>query len=270
MPCRGSRCRPSCHASVDLGICDEWYGSAVCDLSANALRKERVPVLKEILDGVAIVELDNPPMNSLNLALRRRLIETIGRIAGMPEVSAIVLVGAGGVFSAGADIGEFDTQQAFVEPSIHAVMAAVESSTKPVIAGIEGLAMGGGLELAMAAHCRVAMAGSRIALPEIKLGLIPGAGGTQRLPRAIGLEAAARMICNGDPVRADAPSTAGLFDTVVEQDLLEACLGLAQRIVRDGMKASLLRDRAMPAPASPLFYQGWSSGPAAKDSGPQP
>ncbi len=212
-------------------------------------------MLKEILDGVAIVELRNPPMNSLDVALRRRLIEMIGRIESMPEVSAIVLVGAGDVFSAGADISEFDTKQAFSEPSIHAVMAAVEASAKPVIAGIAGLAMGGGLELAMAAHYRVAIAGSRIALPEIKLGLIPGAGGTQRLPRAIGLEAAARMICSGDPVRADAPSLAGLFDLVVEQNLLEACLGLAHRIVREGMKASLLRDRAVLAPESPQFLQ---------------
>src|SRR6185503_993881 len=127
--------------------------------------------------AVAVITLDNPPVNGLGHALRRDLAAGLDRAAADPAVQAVVLVGAGKGFSGGADIKEFGTPKMTAEPSLHTVIRAVEASTKPVVAAIHGVAMGGGLELALACHYRVAGAGAQVALPEVKLGLLPGAGG---------------------------------------------------------------------------------------------
>jgi 3-hydroxyacyl-CoA dehydrogenase len=126
---------------------------------------------------VAVITLDNPPVNGMNHALRTSIVEGIDRAHGDSSVSAIVLTGAGGLFSGGADIREFTTPQARAEPTLPTVIAIVESSEKPVIAAIGGSCMGGGLELALGCHFRVAVPHAQIALPEVKLGLLPGAGG---------------------------------------------------------------------------------------------
>ena len=138
--------------------------------------------------GVAVLQLDNPPINGLGHATRKAFIDGMGRALQDDEVKAIVITGTGNVFSGGADIKEFNTPAALAEPSLLQLIDNVERSTKPVIAAINGVCMGGGLELALGCHHRIATADATVGLPEVKLGLLPGAGGTQRLPRAVGSE----------------------------------------------------------------------------------
>src|SRR6202521_3158218 len=144
----------------------------------------------EIKDGIAILKFDNPPVNSLGLEMRQAIVDGIERANADPAVEAIVLIGSGAGFSGGADIREFGTPKASTQPHLMTVISTVEASAKPVIAAINGVCMGGGLELALGCHYRIAAAGAKIALPEVKLGLLPGAGGAQRLPRRVGATAA--------------------------------------------------------------------------------
>src|SRR5207253_4934705 len=143
----------------------------------------------QVQDGVAVITLDHPPVNGLGLSTRLGIVEGMTRALDDAAVKAIVITGAGKAFSGGADIREFNTPKATQEPTLHSVIKVVEGSSKPVVAAIHSVAMGGGLELALGCNYRVASKGAQIALPEVKLGLLPGAGGTQRLPRVIGLEA---------------------------------------------------------------------------------
>ena len=149
---------------------------------------------------IAVITLNNPPVNGLGLATRQALMEALARANADSAVAAIVVTGAGKAFSGGADIKEFGTDKALQEPNLHSVIAALEDSPKPVVAAIHSVCMGGGLELALGCHYRIAAPGTRVALPEVKLGILPGAGGTQRLPRVIGVEAALNMIVTGEPV----------------------------------------------------------------------
>ena len=178
----------------------------------------------EIKDGIAVLKLDNPPVNSLGLELRQAIVASIEQANADPKVEAIVLIGAGAGFSGGADIREFGTPRSSMQPHLMTVISTVEGSAKPVIAAIGGICMGGGLELALGCHYRVAAAGAKIALPEVKLGLLPGAGGTQRLPRVIGAEAALNMIVSGATVPSEKLRGTPLFDAFAEGDLLDAAL----------------------------------------------
>src|SRR5205814_269996 len=146
----------------------------------------------EVSGAVAVLRLDNPPVNSLGHELRRSIVNALARAENDPAVKAIVLIGSGKGFSGGADIREFGTPKSLAAPNLHGVLRAVEDCSKPVIAAIDGVCMGGGVELALACHYRIAALDAQIALPEVKLGLLPGAGGTQRLPRAVGVERALR------------------------------------------------------------------------------
>ena len=152
---------------------------------------------------VALITLNNPPVNGLGYETRVALVDALSHALADAAVQAIVITGAGKAFCGGADIREFDTPAAFQEPNLHTVIAALEQSSKPVVAAIHGTVMGGGLELALACHYRIAAAGTQVALPEVKLGLLPGAGGTQRLPRVIGVEPALNMIVSGEAVPAE-------------------------------------------------------------------
>ena len=153
------------------------------------------------LEGqVAVISFGEPPVNSLGSATRRELVAALDQAAVDPKVAAIVLVGRNGLFSAGADIKEFGTPAMFAAPNLHDLIATVESSEKPVVAAIEGTCLGGGLELALGCHYRVAAEGAKLGLPEVKIGLLPGAGGTQRLPRLIGVENALNVILSGEPI----------------------------------------------------------------------
>jgi 3-hydroxyacyl-CoA dehydrogenase len=191
--------------------------------------------------GVAVLTLDNPPVNGLGHDVRKGLVEGLDRAASDPQVKAIVIVGAGKQFSGGADIREFGTPKMLAPPTLHAVIDVIEASSKPVIAAIHGVAMGGGLELALACHYRLAASSAQVALPEVKLGLIPGAGGTQRLPRAVGLEAALNMIVSGATLPVAQIEGTRLFDEIVEGDLLEGAVAFAQKIA-DRRPLPLVRD----------------------------
>ncbi len=152
---------------------------------------------------VAVITLDNPPVNGMGLATRRAFMQALDQAQADPGVGAIVISGAGKVFSGGADIKEFGQPQAFTEPNLHSMILAVEQSSKPVVVALHGSCMGGGLELSLGCHYRVAAPACMIGLPEVKLGLLPGAGGTQRLPRALGVEPALNMIVTGEPVASE-------------------------------------------------------------------
>jgi 3-hydroxyacyl-CoA dehydrogenase len=182
---------------------------------------------------VAVIALDNPPVNGLSHASRTGILRDLTRALDDPDVDAIVLTGRPGFFSAGADIAEFGTPASGAEPSLPQVIAALEGAGKPVVAAINGTCFGGGLELALGAHYRVATATSRVGLPEVNLGLVPGAGGTQRLPRALGAQLAAEMITSGDPRTAAALAGVEgqrLFDRVVDGDVVDAATAFAAEV----------------------------------------
>jgi len=204
--------------------------------------------------GVAVITLDNPPVNGLGHALRTELVAAIDRANADPAVRALVLVGAGKVFSGGADIKEFNTPKALAEPTLHTVIRAAEESPKPVVVALNGLAMGGGLELALGCHYRVAAPGAPVALPEVKLGILPGAGGTQRLPRAVGLETALEMIVTGAQVPVERLRGTALVDEIVEGDLVAGAVAFAERIA-DRHPLPRLRDRKVEHPDPEAFLQ---------------
>jgi 3-hydroxyacyl-CoA dehydrogenase len=182
----------------------------------------------EIRSGVAVITLDNPPVNGLGAATRTAVVDAIDRANSDPAVSAIVITGAGRVFSAGADIREFNTPRADHAPTLQTLLETLETSAKPVIAAIHSMALGGGLELALTAHYRLATPGAQIGLPEVKLGIVPGAGGTQRLPRAVGLETALNMIVSGTAMQSDQLAQTRLFDRIIDSDLLEGAVAFAR------------------------------------------
>ncbi len=177
--------------------------------------------------AVAVISFANPPVNGLSHAVRSGIATALERAQTDPSARAIVLAGAGGLFSAGADIREFGTQASTADPTLRRLIDLVETSAKPVIAAIAGTCLGGGLELALGAHYRVASADAKLGLPEVKLGLLPGAGGTQRLPRLVGVERAIDMIVSGEPVPATALANTALLDLVVDGDPLAGAIELA-------------------------------------------
>jgi 3-hydroxyacyl-CoA dehydrogenase len=182
--------------------------------------------------SVAVATIDNPPVNALGAALRRDLAAAVTAVMADPEVEALVLAAAGRAFIAGADISEFGKPLA--QPILPEVLDLIENARKPVVAAIQGVALGGGLEVALACHGRVALPAAKLGLPEIKLGIIPGAGGTQRLPRLIGAAKAFPMMLSGEPVAAQKALDLGLVDRVVEGDLVAAAVGLAQELAAKG------------------------------------
>jgi 3-hydroxyacyl-CoA dehydrogenase len=185
----------------------------------------------QVQNNVAVITLNNPPVNGLGLATRTAAVEALQRAESDPAVKAVVITGAGKAFSGGADIREFNSPKALTEPTLHTLIRTAEGLAKPVVAAVHSVCMGGGLELALGCHYRVALPGAQIALPEVKLGLLPGAGGTQRLPRVIGLEAALEMIVSGSPVPSE--KLAGtLFDEVFPAgtDLVAAAVGYANKV----------------------------------------
>ena len=157
----------------------------------------------KVQGDIAVITLNNPPVNGLGFATRLAIATALEQANSDPAVKAIVITGAGKAFSGGADIKEFGSPKAMQEPNLLSVILALENSAKPVVAAVHSVCMGGGLELALGCHYRIAAPGCQVALPEVKLGLIPGAGGTQRLPRVLGVEAALNMIVSGEPVKSE-------------------------------------------------------------------
>ncbi len=191
------------------------------------------PVRYEVSDGVAVVTIDNPPVNALDPVVWQGIDEAVARANADPAAEAIVLIGAGATFIAGADIKIFDTLKSR-EDSLsrsartHALLKRLEDSSKPLVAAIHGNALGGGLEVAQACHFRVATADARVGQPEVLLGIIPGAGGTQRLPRLCGAPLALQMSTDGKPVPAAKALEAGIVDHIVESSLLNGAIAFAR------------------------------------------
>ncbi|MES2956618.1 MAG: 3-hydroxyacyl-CoA dehydrogenase NAD-binding domain-containing protein [Pseudomonadota bacterium] len=180
--------------------------------------------------SVAVITLDNPPVNGLGHATRQAIAAGLEKAQADAAVKAVVLTGAGKAFSGGADIREFGSPKAIAEPNLLTLIRLVEDCSKPVVAAIHSVVMGGGLELALGCHYRVAAPGTSVALPEVKLGLVPGAGGTQRLPRVLGVETALNMIVSGEPVKSELlASLPGqkLFDKLVQGDLVDGAVAFA-------------------------------------------
>jgi 3-hydroxyacyl-CoA dehydrogenase len=195
-----------------------------------------------VQNAIAVITLDNPPVNSLGHALRERVVLQIQEALADPSVRGIALTGSDKVFSAGADATEFGTPLQFQEPILRSVLATIEASRKPVVAALAGVALGGGLELALACHGRVALESARVGLPEVTLGLIPGSGGTQRLPRLIGPEAALALILSGLPKGAKELAMSGLFDVVVNDDVVAAAVRRALELADAGAPYPCARD----------------------------
>ena len=184
----------------------------------------------QVRGSVAVITLDNPPVNGLGYATRQAVADGLARAEADAGVKALVLTGAGKAFSGGADIREFGSPKAIAEPNLLTLIKLVEGCGKPVVAAIHGVCMGGGLELALGCHYRVAAPGTSVALPEVKLGLVPGAGGTQRLPRVVGVETALNMIVGGEPVKSEllfAQPGQKLFDRLIDGDLVEGATAFA-------------------------------------------
>ncbi len=180
---------------------------------------------------VAVITLDNPPVNGLGYDTRVALAQGVDRAAADAAVKGIVVTGAGKAFSGGADIREFGSPKATAEPNLLSLIKLLENCPKPVVAAVHSVCMGGGLELALGCHYRIAAPGTQVALPEVKIGLVPGAGGTQRLPRVLGVETALNMIVSGEPVKSEllaALPGQKLFDAIEAGDLLQAACALAR------------------------------------------
>ena len=201
--------------------------------------------------AIAIITLDHPPVNSMGHALRLRIVAALDAALADPDVRGIVLTGNDKAFCVGADVSEFGQPLQLAEPILATVLAHVENSSKPVIAAIAGVALGGGLELALACHGRVALATAKLGLPEILLGLIPGSGGTQRLPRLAGLDTALAMIQSGQPQTGRQLCASGLLDKVVTEGLIEAaCIqanAMADELAARGARLPRAQDRQLDA-----------------------
>ena len=209
----------------------------------------------ELRGQSAVITMNNPPVNGLGFDLRREIVEGLARAEADANVKAVVLIGSPRAFSGGADIREFGSPKSTAEPSLNTVIRVLESATKPVVAAIGGACMGGGLELAMACHYRVAVKGAQIALPEVKLGLMPGAGGTQRLPRLIGAEAALNMIVSGEAVPSEKLAGSALFDEMIQEDLLKGALAFADKIIAESRPLKRVRDIKPSLPNAEAFFQ---------------
>ncbi|HRL66224.1 MAG TPA: 3-hydroxyacyl-CoA dehydrogenase NAD-binding domain-containing protein [Ottowia sp.] len=214
----------------------------------------------KVQGDVAVITLNNPPVNGLGYDTRVGITNGLEKANADPAVKAIVLTGADKAFSGGADIREFGTAKATQEPNLLSVIRAVETSAKPVVAAIHTVCMGGGLELALGAHYRIAAPGAKIALPEVKLGLIPGAGGTVRLPRVLGVETALNMIVSGEPVNSE--MLAGLpgqklFDKMASspEKLLDEAVAFAKEVAAKGGELPLVRNLPAKHPNGDAYFQ---------------
>ena len=221
------------------------------------------PVTVEHRSAVSIITIDSPPVNALSQSVRAGLADCLEEANACSDTESIVILCAGRTFIAGADIREFDKPPE--APHLPEIVAAIEASDKPVLAAIHGTALGGGFEVALGCHYRIAAVDAAVGLPEVKLGLLPGASGTQRLPRVTGARFALDMMLSGNPVRADAALDAGAIDKIAAgDDLQSAALACAEELVATGPR----RIRDMPAPsAEPSLFDDSRKKIAAKTRG---
>ncbi len=190
---------------------------------------------------IAVIMINNPPVNALSLGVREGILEGIKQADADDSIKGIVLACAGRTFIAGADITEFGKPPQ--SPSLWDAMEAIENATKPVVAAIHGTALGGGLETALVCHYRVCDGAARFGLPEVKLGLLPGAGGTQRLPRVVGVQKALEMVTSGKMIGSAEAAADGLVDQIVDGDLTEGAIAFATKVVEEGKPLVKIRDQ---------------------------
>jgi len=204
--------------------------------------------------AVAVITLKNPPVNALGIGLRTAVADGLERATNDASIGAVVIAGSATAFCGGADVGEFGLPAMSASPSLTELLSLIETSSKPVVAAITGLALGGGLELCMACHYRVAAPAAPLGMPEVKLGLLPGAGGTQRLPRLVGVERALDMIVSGKPVPARDLAQTGLLDSTADGDPLPAAIALAERIIAEKWPPKKARDAKIDLPNAAAFF----------------
>ena len=195
-----------------------------------------------VRDGIAVITMNNPPVNGLGSKLRPGIMESIQKAEADPAVKAAVIWGSPKVFSGGADIREFNTPKSQEPPSLPEINTAQDEMKKPLVAAIGGFAMGGGLELALGCHYRVAAPRTQLALPEVKLGILPGSGGTQRLPRIIPVAKAVEMMTTGNPIPAEEGKKLGLIDEIATGDLLETAVAYAKQLVDEDQTSDVALD----------------------------
>ena len=198
---------------------------------------------------VGIIWIDNPPVNAISLSVRVALMSGVAALSKDPQITVGVVACKGRTFMAGADITEFG--RPFASPDLHETIDAIEACPKSIVAAIHGSALGGGLEVALACHYRVAVPQAQIGLPEVKLGILPGAGGTQRLPRLLGVEAALALMSSGDPVPAAEAAAGGVIDRIIEGDLIEGALAYAAEVAAVPSPMRRVRDRAIESATLP-------------------
>ncbi|MEQ9574382.1 MAG: enoyl-CoA hydratase-related protein, partial [Rhodospirillales bacterium] len=211
------------------------------------------PVTMDIKDRIAVVTIDSPPVNALGHAVRSGVMASLDKAEADGAIDAVVIRGGGRCFSGGADIREFGTPPA--EPTLRQLCARVEDFPKIVVAALHATAFGGGLELPLSCHYRIADASVQIALPEVKLGIVPGSGGTQRLPRIIGARRALKVILSGDPFSAQEARDLGVLDAIVDGDLTDAAVAYAKKLVAEGAPLRKVRDLAVADADAEVFAE---------------
>ena len=207
---------------------------------------------------VAVITIQNPPVNALSPGVPEGILEALGKIEDDPDVAAAILIGGGKTFVAGADIREFGKITSGEKPrgdGLDPLLSRIEDCRKPIVMAIHGNAFGGGLEVAMAGHYRVAVRSAQLGQPEVKLGLIPGGGGTQRLPRLVGVAAAVEMCATGDSISAERAFRCGLVDRLIDGDLLEGAVAFAREIAHGPVSKSRERLNKLGTPEAnaPIF-----------------
>lgn len=223
----------------------------------------------DVEDGIAVITIDFPPVNALGAAVRQGVAAAVQKADADPDIKAMVLMCGGRTFFAGADITEFGKPP--IDPNLRDMQTIIENAGKPVIAAIHGTALGGGLETALVAHYRVAVPSARCGLPEVALGLLPGAGGTQRLPRVVGVEKALELVTSGAQVPAKAAEAMGLFDALVEEGKLrEGAVDFARKVVAEGRPLVKVREqnaKLEEAKANPAVFDNFRKVNARKFRG---
>ncbi len=220
--------------------------------------------------AIGVITLDNPPVNAFSADVRAAVLEALEGIMADDALHAAVITGAGKLFSAGADIREFNTPAGTQSPNLPELVEKTEAFPKPVVAALHGTAVGGALELSLACHYRVAAAGTRVGFPEVTLGIVPGAGGTQRLPRLVGAEAALDLIVQGRRIEASEALELGLIDEVAEGDLVDAAVALAEKVVAEGgppRRTSALEDRVAADRERPEIFEDFRAKMAKRARG---
>src|SRR5688572_9240084 len=217
-----------------------------------------------VRDGIAVITLNNPPVNGLGNALRAAVMEHLKQAEADPTVQAVVIIGNAKFFSGGADIREFGGTR--LKPDLPDVNDQQDAMKKPLVAAIGGFALGGGLELALACHFRVAAPKSQVGLPEVKLGILPGSGGTQRLPRIIPMAEAVRLMTTGAMLPVEKAKEYGLIDEIVQGDLLEGALAFTQSVVRNKTPLRRIRDEKAKLDGDPKAFFAQVREQVAKES----